>query len=41
VTGGRERSEAEWKKLLEAAGFRVAGVFPAGSEMGIVEARRA
>ncbi|HTX42980.1 MAG TPA: methyltransferase, partial [Acidobacteriaceae bacterium] len=39
VTGGRERSEPEWKKLLEAAGFRLAGVFPAGSEMGIVEAR--
>jgi hypothetical protein len=39
VTGGKERSEAEWKDLLEAAGFRVAGIFPAGSEMGIVEAR--
>jgi O-methyltransferase domain/Dimerisation domain len=39
VTGGRERSEPEWKALLEAAGFRLAGVFPAGNEMGIVEAR--
>ncbi|HTV83334.1 MAG TPA: methyltransferase [Acidobacteriaceae bacterium] len=36
VTGGRERSEPEWNKLLETAGFRLAGVFPAGSEMGIV-----
>ena len=39
VTGGRERSEQEWRTLLEAAGFRVAGVFPVGSEIGIVEAR--
>ncbi len=37
VTGGRERSEAEWKTLVEAAGFRVTGVFSAGSELGIVE----
>jgi ubiquinone/menaquinone biosynthesis C-methylase UbiE len=41
VTGGWERSDPEWKKLLEAAGFRLAGVFPAGSEMGLVEARPA
>jgi hypothetical protein len=41
VTGGRERSEAEWKTLLEAAGFRLAGVRAAGSDLGIVEARPA
>ena len=39
VTGGRERSEHEWKVLFEAAGFRLAGVYPVGNEMGIVEAR--
>jgi hypothetical protein len=39
VTGGRERSEPEWQAFVEAAGFRPAGLFPAGSEMGIVEAR--
>ncbi|HEX3986795.1 MAG TPA: methyltransferase [Acidobacteriaceae bacterium] len=39
VTGGRERSEEEWRVLLEEAGFRLAGVCAAGSEMGIVEAR--
>ncbi|MGA7521472.1 MAG: methyltransferase [Acidobacteriaceae bacterium] len=39
VTGGRERSEREWKVLLEAAGFRLAGVHAAGGELGIVEAR--
>jgi hypothetical protein len=41
VTGGRERSEPEWKALLEAAGFRLIGVHPVGSDLGIVEARPA
>ena len=39
VTGGRERSEEQWRRLLEAAGFRMVGVHEAGSEMGMVEAR--
>ena len=45
VTGGRERSGREWKRLLEAAGFALAGVFPVGGDklmvrnVGIVEAR--
>lgn len=34
VTGGRERSEHEWRTLLEAAGFRLAGVFPVGNDVG-------
>ena len=38
VTGGKERSELEWKTLLEAAGFRLAGVYPVGSDVGILEA---
>jgi hypothetical protein len=41
VTGGRERSEREWKALLEAAGFRLTGIHPVGSEIGIVEAKPA
>lgn len=41
VTGGRERSEREWGTLLEAAGFYLTGVYPAGSEMGVLEARPA
>jgi hypothetical protein len=41
VTGGRERSEQEWKALLEAAGFRLAGVYPVGNDVGIVEAKPA
>ncbi len=45
VTGGKERSEREWRKLLEAAGFTLAGVYPVGGDtllvrnVGIVEAR--
>lgn len=39
VTGGKERSEREWKALLEAAGFGLAQVCPVGSDVGIVEAR--
>ncbi len=47
VTGGRERSEREWRILLEAAGFILAKVFPVGGDnlmvrnVGIVEARPA
>lgn len=41
VTGGKERSEPEWKALLEAAGFRLTGVTPVGSDVGIVEAKPA
>jgi len=39
VTGGRERSEQEWRALLEQSGFRLAAVHPVGTDVGIVEAR--
>jgi hypothetical protein len=45
VTGGRERSEREWKILLEAAGFVLNRVYPVGGDtlmvrnVGIVEAK--
>ena len=45
VTGGKERSEREWKTLLEAAGFILTGVYPVGGDtrmvrnVGIVEAK--
>jgi ubiquinone/menaquinone biosynthesis C-methylase UbiE len=32
VTGGRERSEREWKKLLEAAGFNLTRIYPVGGD---------
>jgi O-methyltransferase domain/Dimerisation domain len=41
VTGGKERSEQEWSSLLEAAGFRLTGVYPVGGDVSIVEARPA
>ena len=39
VTGGRERSEREWETLFQAAGLRLAGVFPVGNDVGILEAK--
>ncbi|HEY5256538.1 MAG TPA: methyltransferase, partial [Acidobacteriaceae bacterium] len=45
VTGGRERSEREWKTLFDAAGFTLTGVHPVGDDkqmvrnVGIVEAK--
>jgi hypothetical protein len=45
VTGGRERSEHEWKILLEAAGFLLSSVYPVGGDtlmarnVGILEAK--
>lgn len=47
VTGGKERSEREWRMLLEAAGFSLTGVFAVGGDalmvrnVGIVEAKPA
>jgi hypothetical protein len=47
VTGGKERSEREWRTLLEAAGFTLTGVYPVDSDtlmvrnVGIVEAKPA
>jgi hypothetical protein len=47
VTGGKERSEREWKKLLDASGFILTAVYPVGGDkimarnVGIVEAKPA
>ena len=47
VTGGKERSEREWRTLLEAAGFMLSKVCPVGGDnlmarnVGIVEAKPA
>jgi hypothetical protein len=47
VTGGRERSEREWRALLEAAGLTLTGVYPVGGDnlmvrnVGILEAKPA
>jgi hypothetical protein len=45
VTGGKERSEREWRTLLEAAGFVLTEVYPVGGDnlmvrnVGILEAK--
>jgi len=47
VTGGRERSERQWNRLLEAAGFSLTRVYPVGDDpllvrnVAIVEAKPA
>ena len=41
VTGGRERSEREWRTLLGAAGFHLTGVYPVGSAVAVLEAKPA
>lgn len=41
VTGGKERTEQEWRTLLERAGFRLTGVYPVGSHVSILEAKPA
>jgi SAM-dependent methyltransferase len=38
LTGGRERTEAEYAELLERAGFRLARVIPTRSPVSVIEA---
>ncbi len=38
MLGGRERTEAEYRSLLEAAGFEMTGVSATQTEMKIIEA---
>lgn len=40
-TGGRERTEAEYRALLDAAGLRVERVVPTASMVSVIEAGRA
>lgn len=41
MTGGKERTEAEYRRLLESAGLRVTRVLGTASSLSILEARRA
>jgi hypothetical protein len=47
VTGGKERSERQWRELLDGAGFVLTQVYPVGGDtlmvrnVGIVEAKPA
>ena len=38
LTGGRERTEAEYRELLDAAGFRLVRVLPTPSPLSVLEA---
>jgi hypothetical protein len=41
VTGGKERSAVEWKKLLSSAGFECQRIIPVPGELvSIIEAAR-
>ena len=41
MNGGRERTEPEYRTLLEAAGFEVTKIIPTQSEMTVIECARA
>lgn len=38
MTGGRERTEAEWRELLAKAGYRIERIIPTESFLSIIEA---
>ena len=40
MTGGRERTEAEYRSLLEAAGFTLTRVAVTPLELAVIEAAR-
>ena len=37
IVGGRERTEAEYRALFEAAGFKLTQIIPTASEMSVIE----
>ena len=41
IAGGRERTEAEYRTLFEAAGFKLTQIIPTSSEMSVIEGVRA
>ena len=40
VPGGRERTEAEYRSLLERAGLRLTRIMPTDSEISVIEAEK-
>jgi len=40
LPGGKERTEEEYKRLFEGAGFRLASITPTTTEVSVIEARR-
>jgi hypothetical protein len=41
MTGGRERTETEYRALLASAGLKLTQVIPTHTEMSVIEAVRA
>jgi hypothetical protein len=39
VTGGRERTESEYRALVDAAGLTVARIVPTPAAMSVIDAR--
>jgi hypothetical protein len=40
MLGGRERTEEEYQRLLQAAGFRLEQIIPTQSPFSVIEATR-
>jgi hypothetical protein len=40
MAGGRERTEGEYRTLLEASGFRLTRIIPTESPMSIIQGER-
>ena len=40
MTGGRERTEDEYRTLLEASGFKLTTIIPTDSPMSVIEGER-
>ena len=40
IPGGKERTEDEYRALLDKAGFELTRVVPTGTEVGIIEAKK-
>jgi len=41
MTGGRERTEVEYRALLDSAGLRLTRIIPTHTEMSVIEAVQA
>lgn len=40
MTGGRERTENEYRMLLETSGFKLTSIIPTESPMSVIEGER-
>jgi hypothetical protein len=40
IPGGQERTEEEYRKLYQAAGFRLSRIMPTKAEVSVIEGNR-